>query len=131
MIVPVVGIELLGALVDTRARVRRCRRASARPPSLKLASASISLAERGFTRRANSSSDSTYGLCSPLIDPVAQRRDVLLAFGDQRLAAERAGAARRPRRLAGTHDAAALVDPDAGRDVDELEHRAHGVVRDR
>ncbi len=64
-------------------------------------------------------------------DPIANAGDVFLAFGDERLAAKRAGAARRPRRLARTHDLAAFVDPHAGRHVGELKRGADRMRRDR
>ena len=60
--------------------------------------------------------------------PIAQRRHVRLAFDRQRLPAVDVGPRRCPRRLRGTDDAPLLVDPDAHRHVDELKHRADGVL---
>ena len=61
-------------------------------------------------------------------DPVLQRRHVLAALDDERLAADRVGPAGRPRGLGGPHDSPALVDPHAHRHVDELVGGADRVL---
>ena len=95
--------------------------------SLKLASASISFAERGFTRRRTQRSTGRRR-CAAVCDPVSQRGHVQLAFGHQRLAAKRARSTRRPGRLARAHDTTVFVDPHAHRHVDELKRRAHRML---
>lgn len=62
-------------------------------------------------------------------DPVAERRDVRIAVFEQHLVADRFGPRARPCRFGRTYDAAAFVDRDAGRHVENLKCGAHRVLR--
>jgi hypothetical protein len=127
MVVPVVGVELL--------RVLEVRRRQIVAPGLMEPYGQLE-AGVGFLFRGGTRFDAPRKFVIrqrvrtplPVRNPVLQRRHIRGALDDERLAANRVGAALGPGWLGGPDHASALVDPHAHRHVDELEGRADRVL---
>lgn len=128
MIVPIVGIELLGAMEVFGRQFGLCmivepdRQLETRLGFHLGLRARLHAPGELFVRKR-------IAAVLAVFDPIAQRRDIKLAFGDQAFAAEFPALIGAPGRLGGPDDTAALINPNSGRYIDELVGGADGMLR--